>query len=103
MSVADLNQLGPRAAALVRYRAAARAEGAACGKAGEIGRLAFDRHQPLAAAAVEPRMKPRRERGGGVHSAVMSPGRVMGVSRSYRAVQPIVPDGGRNPKETWLY
>src|SRR5215813_14188624 len=65
VTIADLNQLGPRGAALIENRAAARSEGAAGGKAGQIRRLALDRRQPLAAAAVEPRHRrhqPRRIR-----------------------------------------
>src|ERR1700754_149469 len=50
MTIADLNQFGPRGAALIENGAAARAEGTAGGEAGQIRRLALDRRQPLSAA-----------------------------------------------------
>src|SRR5262245_35371827 len=69
MTVADLNKFRPRDAALICYGAAARAEGAADGKAGEVRRLGLDRHQPLAAAAVKPRDRGHEARGVGMFRA----------------------------------
>src|SRR5437763_412453 len=55
MTIGDLDQFRPRGFAFVQDRAAARREGAAGRQAGEIGRLALDRHQAPAAAAIETR------------------------------------------------
>src|SRR5882724_4952690 len=62
MTVADLNQFRTHSAALLENGAAARAEGAADGEAREIRRLALDRQQPRAAAAVEPRHRGHQAR-----------------------------------------
>src|SRR3954451_15698082 len=55
VTIGNLDQFRLCDLALVQDRAAARRKGAARRQAGEIGRLALDRHQTPAAAAIEAR------------------------------------------------